>query len=297
MSPRPRSHPAPRQAARDDVRYLRRAGNRKVRAARRRRTALRWTLLSVAMGAGACAAVVALAAGARWTMGPGRFPLKNVVVRGQQHATTDEIRDLTAAWMGRNLMTLDMPAIERKVREHPWVGASGRVRIDRRLPSSILVTLGERTAGGLALLDGVVWVLDDRGLPIDRFGPRYADLDFPLVKGLDALRASGDRERFTAALAAGVSVSRRLAEGSPDLWEEVSEIDVSREHEIALRLEGLDHDVILSSEDPLRNLDSYLALRDRIGGREDAIDYVDLRWRDRIAVMPAARNTTQDGGK
>ena len=55
--------------------------------------------------------------------------------------------------------------------------------------------------------------------------------------------------------------------------------------------------MILSSEDPLRNLDSYLALRDRIGGREDAIDYVDLRWRDRIAVMPAARNTTQDGGK
>jgi len=93
-------------------------------------------------------------------------------------------------------------------------------------------------------------------------------------------------------------VSRRLAEGSPDLWEEVSEIDVSREHEIALRLEGLDHDVILSAEDPLRNLDSYLAVRDRIGGREDgAIDYVDLRWRDRIAVMPAARSTTQDGGK
>jgi cell division septal protein FtsQ len=298
MSPRPRSHPPLRPAARDDVRYLRRDGNRKVRAARRRRTAVRWTLLSLAMGAGVWTAALAASAAARWTMGPGRFPLKTVEVRGQQRATTGQIRELTAEWMGRNLLTLDLPAIERKVREHPWIGSSGRVRIDRRLPSSILVTLGERTAGGLALLDGVVWVLDDRGLPIDRFGPDYADLDFPLVKGLDALRASGDAARLSAALAAGVSVSRRLAEGSPELWEQVSEIDVSREHEIALRLEGLDHDVLLSAEDPLRNLDSYLALRDRIGGRDDgAIDYVDLRWRDRIAVMPAARNTTQDGGK
>jgi cell division septal protein FtsQ len=294
MSLRPQPRPAPR----DDVRYLRREGNRKVRAARRRRTAARWSLLSAAMAAGALAAVWGAAAGVRWGLGPGRFPLQTVEVRGHRQAVPSEIQALVEPWMGKNLLTIDMPAIEAAVRKHAWVGSAGRVRIDRRLPSTLLITLAERNAGGLALLGGVVWLLDERGLPIDRFGPRYAEFDFPLVKGLDALRASGDEEALARALATGVSVSRELAAGAPGFWEEVSEIDVSRDHEIALRLEGLDHDVRLSADSPLRNLENYLALRDRIGGTgEGAIEYVDLRWRDRIAVMPAARNTTQDGGK
>jgi cell division septal protein FtsQ len=290
--------PAPRPVPRDDVRYLRREGNRKVRAARRRRTAARMTLLSIGAAAGVVVALWGAAATVRWGLGKGRFPLETVVVRGHRQATPEEVQALVEPWKGHNLLTIDLPAIEAAVRRHPWVGAAGRVRIDRRLPSTLLVTLAERTAGGLALLGGVAWLLDERGLPIDRFGPRYAEFDFPLVKGLDSLKASGDEATLARALAAGVSVSRELASGAPEFWEEVSEIDVSREHEIALRLEGLDHDVRLSADSPLRNLESYLALRDRIGGPEEgAIEYVDLRWRDRIAVMPAARNTTQDGGK
>ena len=121
---------------------------------------------------------------------------RNVVVRGQQHATTDEIRDLTAR------VDWAQPDDARHARDRAQGaraslgGGVREVRIDRRLPSSILVTLGERTAGGLALLD-VVWVLDDRGLPIDRFGPLYRP-GLPAGEGLGALRASGDRERLTA---------------------------------------------------------------------------------------------------
>jgi cell division septal protein FtsQ len=291
--------PAPRAAAKADLRYLRREGNRKVRARRRRRTAVRFGLLSAGMAAGAVAALLAAGATVRWTMGTGRFPLKTVMVRGLHEATVEEVRERVAGWMGRNILTLPLAELEQEVRRHPWVGAGGWVRIDRRLPSSVVITVKERTAGGLALLDGEVWLLDDRGLPIDRYGPRYARYDFPHIKGIDSLRARGDDERLRAALADGVRVSRALADRAPSFWQEISEIDMSRPHEAVLRLEAQDHDLRLSTEDPLLNLNGYIALRGDIGGddEESAIDYVDLRWRDRIAVMPAARDGIRDGGK
>ncbi|MGH9867277.1 MAG: cell division protein FtsQ/DivIB [Candidatus Polarisedimenticolia bacterium] len=290
--------PSPRPAARPDLRYLRREGNRKVRARRRRRTAARWVVMSVALAAGLAALVAAGGAAVRWSLGPGHFRLENVVVRGTREAREDEVRELVAEWSGRNLLTIALPEVEKRVRRHPWVGAGGGVRIERKLPSSLIITVGERTAGGLALLDGVVWLLDERGLPIDRYGPRYARYDFPLVKGLDGLRAEGGEERLRHALADGARVSAELAAKAPSLWKEISEIDVAREHEVVLRLEGTEHDVRLSADEPLLNLPGYLALRDEIGGDgEEAIEYVDLRWRDRIAVMPAAQHRTRNGGE
>ncbi len=291
--------PALRAAAKADLRYLRREGNRKVRARRRRRTAARWALLSAVVAAGAVLSLLAAGAALRWTMSTTRFGLKTVVVRGVSEARVEEVRELVAGWMGRNILTLPLDEMEQQVRRHPWIGAGGWVRIDRRLPSSLVIKVKERTAGGLALLDGAVWLLDDRGLPLDRYGPRYARYDFPLIKGIDSLRARGDDERLRAALADGVRVSRALADGAPAFWQEISEIDVSRPHEAVLRLEAQDHDLRVSTEDPLLNLSGYIALRGDIGGDdvESAIDYVDLRWRDRIAVMPAARDGIRDGGK
>ena len=38
-----------------------------------------------------------------------------------------------------------------------------------------------------------------------------------------------------------------------------------------------------------RNVEQYIKLRREIEHRAGTLDYVDLRWRDRIAVRPAAK--------
>jgi len=271
---------------RSELRYLRRDGNRMVRARRRRRTALRLSLLALLWAAGAVAAVAALGAGGRWMTSPGRFQLTHVEVRGNQEAREEEIRDLARPWMGHNLLVITLDNVERKVREHPWIGESGLVRISRRLPGTLLVTVGERKAGGLALLNGVAWLLDERGLPIDRFGPRYARYDFPIIKGLDAIRR--DPARLSRELADGAAVTRALSESQPAFAAQVSEIDVSEPNMLVLRLEGESYDLRLSRQEYLKNLENYFALKDQIKGEDGAIEYVDLRWQDRIAVMPAS---------
>ena len=67
----------------------------------------------------------------------------------------------------------------------------------------------------------------------------------------------------------------------------VSELDLSREDRVTARTVEHGPRLLL---DPLRierNVLRYLALRSVIENRVGPTDYVDLRWRDRIAVMPA----------
>jgi cell division septal protein FtsQ len=87
-----------------------------------------------------------------------------------------------------------------------------------------------------------------------------------------------------------VAVTRTLSEKEPAFYAQVSEIDVSEPGMIVLRLDAESYDLRLSREDYLRNLENYFALRDQIRNDDTgAIEYVDLRWQDRIAVMPAAK--------
>ena len=204
--------------------------------------------------------------------------------------------------MGRNILTIALSEIEKKVREHPWIGASGGVKVQRRLPGGLVITVRERAAAGCALAGGVVYLLDEKGLPIDRYGPRHAHYDFPIIKGLDGLRAavgktSGAEARLRAALVAGVDVTRTLAAREPAFYQQVSEIDMSDPDMVVLRLEGETYDLRLSREDCLRNLERYVALRNEMNDAGGDIEYVDLRWRDRIAVMPAITVVDQNGGK
>jgi len=262
-----------------------------VRARRRRRTALRWSLL-VALWAGVATALGATAAfGARWVVAPGRFPLTRIEVVGAREARESELVDLARGWMGRNILVIDLTEVEAKLREHPWIGpreSGGTIRIHRHLPGGLLVNITERTVGGMALLNGVVYLVDPWGRPIDRYGPRYAHHNYPIIVG------------SVESLPAGVGLTRALAATHPDLLERVSEIDVFDPHQAVLKFEEETYDVVLSREDYTRNLDNYLRMRDVIESEDEgAVQYVDLRWKDRITLMraPAApeKNGTNGG--
>ena len=278
-----------------------------VRARRRRRTAARLSLVVLMWGAGAVGVLTTLVLGARWAVSPGQFGLQTVSVKGASEAIDSEIQALVEPWRGENLLTLDLNAVEQKLRTHPWIGSSGSVRIQRRLPGSLVVTVDERKAGGLALLDGVVWLLDSNGMPVDRYGPRYARHDFPIIKGLDGMKASAGGTdtpgggRLAKALAAGVAATRSLAASVPEFYAGISEIDVSDPTMIVLRLDSVEYDLRLSTEDCLKNLENYFSIREQIKSADGGpIEYVDLRWKDRVAVMPASSQVERaesNGGK
>jgi len=288
---------------RDELRYLRREGNRRVRMQRRKRTVLRVVMVTVLVLAGAVAVAAAAGFAGHWLWTEQRLPLSRIEVRGNEQVAGGEIEVMLAPWRGRNVMTLPLNEIEERIRDHPWIGSSGAVALRWKLPGTLVVEITERRPAGLALMKGEIWLLDEAGMPIDRHGPRYARYDFPILKGIDGLAGGGseDRTRLAEALADGVAVTKALAARGGGFFDEVSEIDVSEPGTAILRLDDEKYDLRVWTNDCLRNMDRYLALREEIHGDGSLeVAYVDLRWQDRIAVMPAAPegpNPDNDGGK
>ncbi len=267
-------------AAGNDRRYWRRHQKRRVRKARRSWTALR--------AAGAVFLDLALLGVFGYvgyetfghvTTAP-QFALRDIEVEGAARLSPEDVRRALAPFAGRNLLEVDLEEAAAAVASDPWVARASLMRV---LPRSLKVEIEERKPAALAVVRGTVHVVGDDGFDI---GPAAAgfSLDRPLLTGLDRLDR-GARER---ALAAGSAAIASLAAASPELAAEVSEIDLSRPDRLRLVPKTRGPEILL---DPGRidgNLEDYLSLRGEIESRWGETSRVDLRWRDRISILPAA---------
>jgi hypothetical protein len=145
----------------------------------------------------------------------------------------------------------------------------------------------------IARLDRNLYLVDERGVVIDAFGPQYADLDLPIVDGLiiapveageGAPDGSPATDEARADLAARVIASLRPA---PDLARRLSQLDVSDRYNVSLILAGDPAVIHVGHERFLPRLQSYVALAAALRERVSDIEHVDLRFEDRIYVRPA----------
>jgi cell division protein FtsQ len=209
--------------------------------------------------------------------------IDHIVVRGNQRLSSGEVIAVLNGLRGQNIVRADLTAWRRRLLSSPWV----RDAVLRRLlPSTVEVLVSERAPIGIGRINRGLYLVDDRGVVIDEYGPQYADVDLPIIDGLTSvaadMAADGSRaelaSRVIAALLPQPSVARRL-----------SQIDVTDLHNAAVTLSG-DPAVIYVGEDRfLQRLQSYLDLSAELRVRVPDIDYVDLRFDDRIYVRPAGK--------
>jgi cell division protein FtsQ len=205
-----------------------------------------------------------------------------IVVRGTERLSIGEVLSVLSGLRGENIVWSDLSAWRLRLLSSPWVRDAA---LRRSLPSTVEVIVSERQPVGIARIDGRLYLVDDRAVVIDEYGPQYADLDLPIIDGLTSPAVAGARpDAARAELAARLIASL----GSrPELARRVSQVDVSDLHNAAVILSG-DPAVLYVGEDRfLPRLQSYLDLVEALRERVQQIDYVDLRFDDRIYVRPA----------
>lgn len=206
-----------------------------------------------------------------------------IVVRGTDRLSTGEVLAVLTGLRGQNLLWTDLSAWRLRLLSSPWVRDAS---LRRSLPSTVEVVVSERQPIGIARIGGDLYLVDERATVIDEYGPQYADVDLPIIDGLSAPGSPADRapQEAHAELAARLIASL----GSrPDVARRLSQVDVSNLHNAAVILSG-DPAVIYVGEDRfLPRLQSYLELVETLRERVQEIDYVDLRFDDRIYVRPA----------
>ena len=264
-----------------------------VKPARRKRTwrALAWPAIRY----GVVAAVVGLAIyrGAQLSANAHLLEVNRIVVHGNDRLSKGEVLAVLGGLRGESLLWTDLDAWRRRLLASPWVRDAA---LRRSLPSTVEVVVSERQPIGIGRINGGdMYLVDERGVIIDQYGPQYADLDLPIIDGLSAVNQDGSlTDERRAELAARLMTALRA---KPLVARRVSQIDVSDLHNASVILNG-DTAVIQLGEDQfLPRLQGYLELAPTLRERVADIDYVDLRFDDRIYVRPAfAPSARRRGG-
>ncbi|HEY3092780.1 MAG TPA: FtsQ-type POTRA domain-containing protein [Vicinamibacterales bacterium] len=211
--------------------------------------------------------------------------ITRITVSGNSRLSKGEVVTLLDGIRGANMLTVDLESWRVKLLSSPWVADAA---IRRVLPGTVAVAITERQPMGIGRVNDDLYLIDDRGGIIDQFGPNYAELDLPIIDGLAAApRVSGLLIDETRALLAGRVLASLQAR--PDLARRVSEIDVNDVRDAVLILKGDTALVRVGTEQFVERLQSYLDLAPALRERIAAIDYVDLRFDERVYVRPASK--------
>lgn len=208
--------------------------------------------------------------------------VQHISVTGNSKMSAGEIRALADGIRGKSILTADLSAYRRRLLASPWVADVGLRRV---LPSTIEVFVSEREPMGLCRLQKQLYLVDRSGVVIDEFGPQYAQFDLPIIDGLVRPPSSGQpaiderRAEFAARVLDGIAPRKDLARS-------ISQIDVTDLHDAVVLIEGDTALLHLGEDRFLERLQSYVDVAPALRDRVHDIDYVDLRFKDRLYVRP-----------
>jgi cell division protein FtsQ len=224
-----------------------------------------------------------------------------ITVQGNQRMSRGEVLGLLDGLSGASIVMTDLESWRQRLLASPWVAHAS---IRRMFPGTLAVSITERRPIGIGRMKGTLFLIDRTGAVIDEFGPNYADLDLPIIDGLGVKPGDdGTADEARAALA-GRLMSE--LESRPGLASRVSQIDVTDRRNAIVLLKGDTALLRLGDERFSERVQAYLDLMPALRERMPGIDYVDLRFGERVVVRPlnegrrrgnaTARVTSQRGG-
>jgi cell division septal protein FtsQ len=237
--------------------------------------AARLLALTMVLGYAAYRGVALIAAASSLQIG-------HMVVRGTERLSTGEVLALVEGLRGQNILSVRLDDWQQKLLSSPWVESA---TIRRVLPSTVEIAIYERRPMGIGRLGTAMYLIDGKGVIIDEYGPAYADIDLPIIDGIAAAPQHGDSMIDIARAEFAGRVIGALAT-RPEIAGRVSQIDVANLHDAIVILDGDPALLHLGDTEFVARLQQYIDLAPALHERLDGIDYVDLRFDERMYVRP-----------
>jgi cell division protein FtsQ len=208
------------------------------------------------------------------------FEVQRIVVHENHRLSNGEVLALLDGLRSESILMVDLDKWRATLLDAPWVADAS---LRRTLPSTVDVTVHERKPLGIGRINGSLYLVDEAGVVIDEYGPNYADLDLPIIDGLSSAPGENNSDVARATLARRLLDALRVR----NMAARVSQIDVSDARNAVVLLDGDPTSVRLGDEHFVERLQSYFELAPALRERVPEIEYVDMRFDDRVYVRPA----------
>jgi len=191
---------------------------------------------------------------------------------GNRHLTTGELLSLTGLSYKRPLFSVTTREIYRRLKSSPWID-DAMVRKD--LSGNITVYLTEAVATAVLLADDKPFLVDREGARLEQIRPEPVYF-LPVVK----INPSAHRDAYRDAVELAIALNdRKVAAHGGNI-----ELTGSRPEDVTMRVDGVP--VKIGTGDLQSKLEKLDFVRDELARRNMEVEYIDLRFADRVVVKP-----------
>ncbi len=202
------------------------------------------------------------------------FAVKKIEVAFQRDFVGRDIKALLDSSKFGNLLLLDIKALQDRIESHRWIKEA---RLRKVFPSSLKVELTEREPAALLSTKTGFLVIDNEGVGLMNL-PAREGTGLPLLL---------DKEFFQSRYPQKIALAWRcLSDLTPGQRQELEALDLSENHSVCVLLQGLTTRFILGEESFSERLSSILPLLKELEIQNGPLEYVDLRFDDRIIFKP-----------
>lgn len=203
-----------------------------------------------------------------------KLNVKKTQIICQHDFVVRDIQPLLDASRLGNLMLLDISGLRDRIEGHRWIKEA---RLRKVFPSSLRIEIKEREPAAVLKIGQGFLLIDEEGVVLEHLTAREGT-NLPLLT--DSCQfLTLYQEKLALAWACLKSLT-------PEEKAEVEALDISRSDSVSLYLKGQPTQIILGNENFSQKLKFYHSYRDKLETQNGILEYVDLRFEDRIYLKP-----------
>lgn len=202
----------------------------------------------------------------------GAFPIREVIFYGNTHLSDGELLRMTGITKNGNLLAVSSKLISARLLQSPWIKD---VCIRKDFPCRVLVKIHETSPFAILEMKGRNFLIDEKGKMLEEMKDVVPFL--PVITA-DPFK---NRDNFLEALNLARVVSERK------IATERNRVEIIADKGSESLSMVMDNVVIkVGQGDYEQKLSRLLALEEEIKKREILVDYVDLRFANKVVVKP-----------
>ena len=210
------------------------------------------------------------------------FALQEISFKGNKHLSSDTLQNLIFKTSPKNLLRVNPGKLQELVESESWVKVA---TVRRQLPGRLHILIEERSPVAVAAIDEDLYVVDQEGIVLDRYGATYAFLDGPVLKGLkNVARENAGRDNFQR-LKIYLRLIEALGSSNGGHSQYISEVLLADPERVAVVQESDPVPIYLGRERFLERYENFLAQKDiyrQLKKEYGRIEYIDVSYDNKI---------------